>query len=152
MKTQWQHWKNSAQQSNQWVLHSDIIFWCQCQKMHLETIDETGISESLNHSEMPLPDQFSKPRKSFETAPFWSHWSYIRRDQWKRKWLRRRKFHWDTPMETLQQSILKHSSTSITFLQWAFQAFQVFQFEMQFNMLFQTVFLVFSFWMRGLFS
>jgi len=63
--------------------------WCpfllSTPKNHWETFYETGVSEHLNHSETPLPDWLSKPRKAFETAPCWSHWSFTKGDEWKRK-------------------------------------------------------------------
>jgi len=59
---------------------------------------------------------------------FWSHWSLIRRDQWKRKRLERSCFHWETSLETFEQSALKRSRASSLFLHRAFQVFRAFQF------------------------
>jgi len=70
----------------------------QCPNNHWETIIETGISERLKRSETPLSNQFSKPRKAFETTPVWSHWSFARLAKWGRTWLKRRcsieRLHW----------------------------------------------------------
>jgi len=109
-------------------------------KNHWETINETGVSERFKHSETLVSSRFSKPRKAIETAPFWSHWSFTRRYQWGRKRLKRRCFHWETPMETLESSVLKCSRAWTLFLQRAFQAFQAFQFEMQLTQRFRPCF------------
>jgi len=148
MKSKRQRWKNSAQQSHRWLLQNDIIFSYNCRGNHWETIDETGVSERLNRSETPLSKWISTPRKASETAPFWSHWSFTRRYQWKRKRLERSCFHGETSLETFEQSALECSTASTPFLHRAFQAFQ---YETQSCMAFQTVFFRFRFGCRDLF-
>jgi len=125
MKSKRQRWKNSAQQSPRWLLQNDIIFSYNCRGNHWETIDETGVSERLNRSETPLSKWISTPRKASETAPFWSHWSFTRRYQWKRKRLERSCFHGETSLETFEQSVLERSTASTPFLHRRFKRFNM---------------------------
>jgi len=126
MKTERQRCKSSAQHSTRQALQNDMLCCCQCQK----TIERPSMEQAFQNALIILKRHFHVRSqcqgKHLRPRLFWSHWSLIRRDKWKRKRLERSCFHWETSLETFQQSILKCSRALTLFFIGHFKCFKHF--------------------------